>query len=119
MNKKGTKNHKKFDLNGNSLSIHSNPVLTTLTEESGVKGLTGCNSEVPLVKCPSENHCWLAICLIQHQLGSLCPCGIRSGQVLSHQSQLAIGHGKQFSGQSFGQNRQNVLLPCAFLRFLA
>lgn len=51
---KHKKNPDKRDFNGNSLSIHSDPVLTTLTEESGVKGLTGCNSEVLLVKCPSS-----------------------------------------------------------------
>lgn len=44
---KAQKTIKKFDLNGKSLSIHSNPELTTLTEESGVHGLSGCNSEAP------------------------------------------------------------------------
>ena len=53
-----------FDLNGNSLWIRSNPESTALTEESGVKGLTGFNSEV-LLNGHLANHCWPGTCLIQ------------------------------------------------------
>lgn len=83
----------KFDLNGNS-----NLVLTTLTKESGVKGPTGCNSEVLFVKCPSSKPL-LASCLQNSAptRKALPLCGISSGQVLSHQSNLVIGNWKSVS----------------------
>lgn len=91
----------KFDLNGNSLSIHSNPVLTALTKESGVKGLTGCNSEVPFVKCPSSKPLLASHLHYSAPTRKALPlCGISSGQVLSHQSDLVIGDWKSPVSQS-------------------
>lgn len=90
MNKNGTKNQKKCNFNGNSLCTHSNPALTTLTEESGLKGLAGCVSEAPFVKCPSTKPPPAAVCVFSTEQ-EVAACVALDVAKMSHQSYLVMG----------------------------